>query len=180
MVKDAQHVEIREELSRVAAAGKLPQFELMKYLTENSGGLEDAPRIKVKVWMLLKGRRIIITNSTHARRIKKGSAYDGRLGTVDLLEGALRAAIVKRWPELESGLNEFLTSSYAVHAIGDESSHIVRVIAKVENHRTCGGVACKGVDTFQTTLRAMCMIYNWVVWRLLRREKGRKRRKIVI
>ncbi len=177
MVREVQQVEILKELDRVETAGKLPEFKLLKYLAENSSTLDNAPHIRVKVWTMLGGRRIIVTNSTHAHRTKNGLAYNGRLGTFDLLEGALRVAIVKRWPKLENGLKEFSTPSYAVHAIGDESSHVVRVIAKVKNHRTCGGVVCKGVDTFQTTLRAMCLIYHWVLWRLLRREKGCNRRR---
>jgi hypothetical protein len=180
---------IERELGEATAAGKAPQFEVQGFDFHNCRwGMgagekkQGEKRLRVALSLLLDDQPIIHVKEQTVKQARRGIAYEGKMGSVDVMETALREAIVLRWPELGSELAKIRTASYAVHAVGaaegDIEEHHVQVHFRVivEGCREPCVVSREGVDTISSTFDALLMIYHWFVWRVLRRLRGEARK----
>ncbi len=191
---NGQDGRIERELAEAIAAGKAPQFEVQSYDLHNrywsmGQGKErrGEKRLHMTLSLVLDSQPIIhIKEQTVAKRTKRGIAYEGKMGTVDIMETVLREAIVLRWPEIGPELAKIKTASYAVHAVGasrgdSQEEHHVQVHFRVVAdgcQETCV-VSGEGVDSIGITFDALTTVYHWFVWRTLRRLRGEARKSRV-
>lgn len=180
--EEEQNNIIEEELAGAIAAGKAPQFEVVKCNLQNSYARTrrgTASRLHLELVLLLDGRLIVITDRQAVKtRVKNGHAFDGRLGSVDLLERAFRRALQRRWPKVGQYLKEMRIGSYSVFAADYAQSHHVRVTFRTScyERQALRTVVREGVDTLGVTRDALATIFHWVAWRLLRRLRGEQRK----
>jgi len=189
--KSGRNSMIERELKEAIAAGKAPQFDIQSYDLHNryrsmgqGDGRQGEKRLHMTLSLILDSQPVIhFKEQTVAKRAKRGIAYDGRMGSVDIMETVLREAIVLRWPEIGPELTKIRTASYAVHAVGatqddnHEEHHIqvhFRVI--VDGCQEPCVVSREGVDSIGLTFEALVTIYHWFVWRVLRRLRGEARK----
>ncbi len=106
------------------------------------------------------------------------------LGTIDLLETTLRESLLELFPQFASVFSAVRLVNYSVHGIGaGGDSHLVSASvrfayslrrdsdAKLETEKT-QSVKCDGVDTIRASIECIVTFYNWILWRMLRREQG--------
>lgn len=182
---------IERELAGAVAAGKAPQFHVQSRNSQNSewtmGEGEEKrgeDRLSITLALLLDGKTIIHTKEQTVKQVPRGLAYEGKMGSVDIMETVLREAIVLRWPELGPELAKIRTDSYAVHAIGarradNSEEHHVQVHFRVwvDGCREPYPISRAGVDTVKITFYALVDVYRWFVWRTLRRLRGEARKR---
>ncbi|MBU1146360.1 hypothetical protein KKD80_02320 [Patescibacteria group bacterium] len=173
---------IEKELEGAIVAGKAPSFEVIGYNQQNRR-MRTKKSVRVQLSfnlvLLLDGRLIEVTaKQTLRRRTKNGRAFDGRLGSVDLMERALRGAILRRWPKIRSYLKQMRISDYSAVAADYNQSHHVRPTFRVICHEGSAprAVTLEGVDTIDTTFDALVIVFHWLSWRLLRRLRGEERK----
>lgn len=185
-----QDSRIERELAAAIVAGKAPQFEIQSRDFHNTewsmgqaGSGRGESRLQMTVSLLLDGQPIIHSREQAVRFEKKGIAYEGRMGSVDIMETVLREAIVQRWPEIGPELAKIKTTSYAVHALGaadgdSRDEHHVQVHLRVvfEGCSEPCSISREGVDSVGVTFSALVTVYHWFVWRTLRRLRGEARR----
>lgn len=190
-VQNGRDDRIDRELAEAIRTGKAPQFEVQSFDFHNSlwtmgsgKQKQGEKRLRMTLSLLLDGQSIIHAKEQTVNKSRRGLAYEGRMGSVDIMETALREAIVLRWPEMGLELVKIKTGSYAVHAIGAthddgrEDCHVqvhLRVI--VEGCQEACVVSREGVDSIGITLDALLTIYHWFSWRALRRLRGEAREK---
>lgn len=174
---------IERELAGAIAAGKAPQFEVARcrLVNDYTRGDNHPAHTKLELYFILlaDGRLVEIADEQMLEDcVKNGHAFDGRLGSVDLLERVFRSALKNRWPEIEQYLADVEVKSYWVFAADYNQSHHVQVTFGVSCNggRTVHRVKCEGVDTIRETHGALATIFHWVAWRLLRRLRGEQRR----
>lgn len=180
---------IEKMLADAVASGEAPQVEVRSYDLHNcywSMGYGDSrrgeKRLRMTVSLLLDGQPIIHSKEQTVQPTKRGIVYEGRLGSVDIMETVLREALVLRWPEIGPALTKIKTTSYAVHAVGAENDncdehHVqVHLRAIVDGCDVTCVVSREGVDSIGLTFDVLVTIYHWYVWRVFRRLRGEKRR----
>jgi hypothetical protein len=173
-------VDLWEELSRAVEAKKAPVFKLLSYSFLNRKEKEGYYRIKIDLRLLLDGQEIEVSKEQVKKKEEEikveKHAFNGKLGSFDLIESAFQEAIQKRWPKLS-----FLkrTESYAVHALSNDSSYQVQVLLGIKNDRGTSRYVVKliGIDTVATTIEGLTLIYHWLTWRGLRRLRGKERQE---
>jgi len=184
---------IERELGEAIEAGKAPQFEVQSRDFHNSFwsmGEGDAKRgesrLQMTVSLLLDGQPIVHAREQAVRQSKRGIAYEGRMGSIDIMETTLREAIVLRWPEIGPELAKIKTASYAVHAVGAaqsdsrEEHHIqVHFRVVVDGCQEPCIISREGVDSIGLTFEALVTVYHWFIWRVLRRLRGEARKSRV-
>ncbi|MBI5071282.1 hypothetical protein HZB93_00045 [Candidatus Falkowbacteria bacterium] len=172
---------LERELAGAIAAGKAPQFEVLSFGFHKQRRVDDgkvASCFRIEISTLLDGQVVEIADEQAvSQRVKNGAAFEGRLGSVDLMERALRKALIKRWPEIEQHLGCVRIVGYSVFAVDYEHSHHVQVTFKVtcREGKEPHTVTREGVDTLGVTFDSLVTIYHWVAWRLLRRLRGERR-----
>lgn len=179
---EEQNSTIEKELAGAIAAGKAPQFEVARCRLVNDYVREgETARTKLELYFILlaDGRLVeIVDEQILEDCVKNGHAFDGRLGSVDLLERVFRTALKNRWPEIEQYLANVEVKSYWVFAADYNQSHHVQVTFRVSCNggQTVHAVKCEGTDTIRETHGALTTIFHWVAWRLLRRLRGEQRK----
>ena len=121
----------------------------------------------------------------------RSKTWNEYLGTIDLIEETLREALSELFPRFASVFSSVHIVNYSVHGIGlGENSHMVSASVrfaysmkqddeavevekpgKTESEKT-KAVKCDGVDTVRASIECIVTFYNWMLWRLLRRERG--------
>lgn len=182
--------DVEQELL-TAHDGHVPAFQgrynLHSSSTIHDGQLDNSAKF-ITLTLSLEGQRIIITRQrtyrTASQKIdsddKDPVTYNGRLGSIDLIEEAIKAAIAQRWPQLAQYIDNVKTTDYAVHAIGNLETHNVSVHLQVSitNGKVIKGRISKvGSDSIDISFQALMTIYNWVAWKLLRRINGEEKAK---
>ncbi|MCX6778907.1 MAG: hypothetical protein NTU97_01600 [Candidatus Magasanikbacteria bacterium] len=109
------------------------------------------------------------------------------LGTIDLMEQCVSSALSELFPQFAEVFNRARTTGYSVMSMGlGEDAHMVTASLKFdcplrpededEKRRArrldLQGVKCDGVDTIRASLNGIITFYHWLLWRMLRREKG--------
>ncbi len=170
---------IGRELAGAIAAGKAPQFGVVRFRVHNDWIDANSSLLKIDLALILDGELVeILDERVVEERAKNGHAFDGRLGSIDLMERALRGALQKRWPEIKRHLDEVQIVSYCAFTADYAKSHHVQVTFKV----ACGKgyalrpVVREGVDTIGKTRHTLVVIFHWLAWRLLRRLRGEQRK----
>ena len=170
---------IEKELAGAVAAGKAPSFRVVTFKVDNHWINESSSWLKLHLILSLDGQLVeIVDERVVEEREKNGHAYDGELGSVDLIRCALHGAVRQRWPEIEQYLEEVRIVGYCAFESELDRSHHVQVSFKV----ACGKdealrpVTSEGVDTIGRTRLTLIKIYRWVVWRFLRRLRGEQRK----
>lgn len=121
-------------------------------------------------------------------RTRPFTGDEASLGIVDLLEGGIRQALIQIFPDWEEIISGSLVSSYVVHSLGSTNSNLVQVIMKFKaslrkngknGFNSAGqtmekGVICHGTETIRASLECLLAFYNWLIWRLMRQEKGKQ------
>jgi hypothetical protein len=177
-VKEGQNDAISRELAGAMAAGKAPQFEVVRFEANNGWVDESSSRIKIDLALILDGQLVqVLDERVIEERPKNGAAFDGRLGSIDVMECALRRALQERWPEIRQYLEKVEIVSYCAFTADYKQSHHVQVTFKIicDKDETPRAVVREGVDTIGKTRYTLVTIFRWLAWRLLRRLRGEKR-----
>lgn len=172
---------LEKELLGAIAAGKAPRFEVFvfdfrKQRRVCEGQVEGS--FQVSLGMLLDGQLVEVAEEQKLTRCeKKGDGFEGRIGSVDLMERALRKALLNRWPQIRWHLRQTRIVSYSATALDYQHSHRVQVTFGVvcRDDQAPRILVREGVDTLGVTFDSLTTIYHWVAWRLLRRLRGEKR-----
>jgi hypothetical protein len=171
---------IERELAGAIAAGKAPQFKVVRFEANNGWVDESSSRLKIDLALLLDGQLVqVLDERVIEERPKNGHAFDGRLGSIDVMEGALRRALQERWPEIRQYLEEVKIVSYCAFTADYAQSHHVQVTFKIiyGKGEAPRAVVREGVDTIGKTRYTLVTIFRWLAWRLLRRLRGEKRER---
>lgn len=170
---------IEKELEGAIVAGKAPQFEVVRFEVTNGWIDRDSSRLKIDLALILDGELIEVLDERVLRESpKNGHAFDGELGSIDLLKCSLHAALYKRWPEMGEYLEEVRVVGYNAFESELDQSHHVQISFKVACRKdgALHPVTSEGVDTIGKTRLILITIYHWVAWRLLRRLRGEERK----
>jgi hypothetical protein len=129
-------------------------------------------------------RKADLQKKGEAKESDRAKTSTDPLGTIDLIEATLREALCELYPRFAEVLQSVVVVGYSVHGIGlGNDSHMVSASVKFqsslrpkeagkEKDATGQAVKCEGVDTVRASLECLITYYNWVLWRLLRRERG--------
>lgn len=141
---------------------------------------------KVRKHLVRKGK----AGEELAEESDRAKTSNQPLGTIDLIEETLREALCELYPRFAEIFRTVRIVGYSVHGIGlGNDSHMVSASVrfacalkpgeetepedaaelKEDNQRA---VKCDGVDTVRASIECIVTFYNWVLWRLLRRERG--------
>jgi len=114
---------------------------------------------------------------------------DISLGIVDLLEEGIKQGLAEIFPDWAEVIGQTSVTSYVAHSIGSSNSHRVQMIlrfaapllrpgAKGGDNSAMqimqSGVICYGTETIRASLECLIVFYNWLIWRLVRQENGKK------
>jgi len=109
------------------------------------------------------------------------------LGTIDLVEECIKDALIELFPQFAETFTKAQTTSYSVMGFGlGEDSHLVSASIKFDcplrpedneerrqsKRLDLQGVKCDGVDTVRASINGIVTFYHWLLWRMLRRERG--------
>ncbi len=158
-----------KELKNAEAKGKVPEFclECLRIVSEENmvDGLKE-----IRIGMVLK-----VDSSQHSvSKDLKVVGHDGSIGLIEtfsLLDECFRETLVCHFPTLKLEAL-YSNASYHFHATSDEDqkSSGVTVHLALGDLKAGMSVINGGVDT--SCALALCRIYKWMLWRLLRRERG--------
>jgi hypothetical protein len=173
--------DISRQLAGVRGSGKAPEFEILDF-SLYIGGDSEIQKFRFSLVILIDGEKIEVIEEDECcpgSSPKKGSGFRGKIDSVNMMDRAFRRAILKRYPELTI-IEEFCFSSYVVHAVDTSGvGHHVQVVMGLENHKGRWTLRLVGSDISQLTLKGFHNIYHWMLWRLLRRQRGEARRSKV-
>ncbi len=173
---------LEKELSGAIAAGKAPQFEVFSFDFHKQRRVCNGKVVsyfQVTIAALLDKQVIeVIDGQTISRCEKIESTFDGRLGSVDLIERALRQILLKRWPQIGWHLKQVRIVGYSAIAIDYERGPRVQVTLGVvyRGNQTPRIVVREGVDTLGVAFDSLVTIYHLVAWRILRRLRVEMRK----
>lgn len=170
---------IVQELAGAIAAGTAPQFHVVTFKADNHWVDETSSWLRVHLVLLLDGQLVeIVDERVVKEREKNGRAYDGELGSVDVMRCALRGALQRRWPEIAQYLEEVRVEGYCAFESELDRSHHIQISFKVacSQDEPLRPVTNEGVDTIGKTRLALIKTYHWIAWRLLRRLRGEERK----
>ncbi len=170
---------IEKELAGAIAAGRAPQFHVVTFKVDNHWIDECSSWVKVHLVLSLDDQLVEIVDERVIKdREKNGHAYDGELGSVDVVRCALHEAVRRRWPEIEQYLEEVRVVGYCAFESEFDRSHHVQISFKVScsKDKPLRPVTSEGVDTIGKTRLALIKTYHWIAWRLLRRLRGEERK----
>ncbi|KKR48326.1 MAG: hypothetical protein UT86_C0007G0005 [Candidatus Magasanikbacteria bacterium GW2011_GWC2_40_17] len=192
-----------QELKEVLATGDVPSLTVRYNIGAmgDAGGEDKTHSVQVTLLVKIGEYEATITASksflleVKPQNFLQARSFTGEevsLGIVDLLEGGIRQALVQIFPAWEKVISSSSVSSYVVHSLGSTNSNLVQVIMKFkaelrENGNGKGkggensagqtmdkGVFCYGTETIRASLECLLVFYNWLIWRLMRQENGKK------
>ena len=178
VVKALEVEAVKRELEEAVALGEAPKLEGVKFEVTNHWVDEKKSWLRTHLRLILDGQLVeVVDERVIEEKEKNGHAYDGELGSFDLMKGVLGEALRKRWPEIEQYLNEVRVEGYCAFESEFDRSHHIQISFKVAFNKdeALRPVKSEGVDTIGKTRLTLITIYHLVAWRLLRRLRGEKR-----
>lgn len=191
-----------KELQEALERDEVPSVEARFFITsECSCGDNGDYELSVKFNVLVNGwraedeasivfesvRAVFSTDPSSAVPIDYSQTeQDTPAGILDLYLQCLSNCMAKIFPRFADTFQSVQIDSYSVNSTGMGKYKValatvgfdcnLRAVKENQKQRAARlqaqRVTCQGVDTNYATMQCMIAFYNWLLWRLLRREKG--------
>lgn len=162
-----------KELKSAEEKKKVPEFglEYLKIVSEENMviGLKE-----IKIEMILK----VDSDRHRISKDLKVVGHDGSIGlieTFNLLNECFCETLNEHFPSLQiSALNA--VASYHFHATSDETQKSSGVTVHLALGDKSAGMSVLNGGVDWSCAHALCRIYKWMLWRMLRAERGHARK----